>query len=326
MGFLQLFKHLGSPKLAEKTTMGVQSLPTELLEAILTLLDFQTLLLAQRVCRQWANCIQESPRIQQMLFFQPASASTSRQQNTFLASKFPYWFPADTPKSCKTSFGAGDMQDFLNNSDVYKRPEASWRRMLVQQPPIMVLGLVERSIAPDDMVKLHRWEIPLQAFAGLRMNMLYDLVVKKAEVAPQYFYFRVLWSQYESFENNMVSLKSEPDPAIYGGRIAVPLKRAMRGADVVVDMWHASHLPSHMSHQRREDTWTWSLVRGLAAPTGDLEVGLVHDMRELKEVNGWSLATDFPAGIERYMMEFPDGCSSAMPLPDDGDSDLLFGM
>jgi hypothetical protein len=154
------------------------------------------------------------------------------------------------------------------------------------------------------------------------MNMLYDLVVKKAEVAPQYFYFRVLWSQYESFENDMVSLKSDPDPAIYGGRIAAQLKRAMRDAGVVVDMWHASHLPSHIAHQRREDTWTWSLVRGLAAPTGDLEVGLVHDMRELKEVNEWSLASDFPAGIERYMMEFPDGCRSAMRLPDDGDSDL----
>lgn len=321
MGFLQLLKNLGSPKSAEKPTMGVQSLPTELLEAILTRLDFQTLLLAQRVCRQWAHCIQESPRIQQMLFFQPASASTPCQQNTFLASKFPYWFPADTAKSCKTSFGAGDMQDFLD-SHAYQRPEASWRRMLVQQPPIMVLGWVERSIAPDDMVELHRWEIPLQPFVGLRMNMLYDLIVKKAEAAPQYFYFRLLWSQYETFENNMVSLKSNPDPAIYGGRIAAPLKRAMRGADVVVDMWYSSHLPSHISHQRREDTWTWSLVQGLAAPTGDLEVGLVHDMRELKEVNEWSLANDFPAGIERYMMDSPHGCSRAMPLPDDGDSGL----
>jgi hypothetical protein len=259
-----------------------------------------------------------------MLFFQPASVSTPRQQNTFLASKFPYWFPADTPKSCKSSFGAGDMQNFLDNSDAYKQPRASWRRMLVQQPPIMALGWVERSIAPDDIVELHRWEIPLKAFDGLRMNILYDLIVRNAEVAPQYLYFRVLWSQYETFENDLVSLKSDPDPAIYGGRIAEPLKSAMRGADIVVDMWHASHLASHISHQRRKDTWTWSLVRGLAALIGnsDSEVGLVHDMRELKEVNRWSLANDFPAGIERYMMEFPGGCGSAMPLSDDGDSDL----
>lgn len=307
-----------------KTTMDLQSLPTELLEAILTQVDIQTLLLAQRVCRQWAKCIQKSHKIQQTLFFQPAPQDTTYQQNTLLASKFPYWFPADERKSCGMSFGAGDMQDFLESSDAYKRSEASWRRMLVQQPPIMALGWVERSIAVavSDMVTMHRWEIPLQAFDGLRMNMLYDLIVQKAEVAPEYFYFRVLWSQYETFANESVSLRSDPDPATHWGQMAERLRNAMRTADVVLDMWHTMRLPYEISHQWREDTWTWELVQGLAAPMGDLEVGLVHDMRELKEVNEWSLASDFPAGIERYMMEFPSGCSSAMPLPDDGDSDL----
>lgn len=298
--------------------MDLQSLPTELLEAILTQVDIQTLLLAQRVCRQWAKCIQKSRKIQQTLFFQPAPQDTPYQQNTLLASKFPYWFPADERKSCGMSFGAGDMQDFLESGDAYKRSEASWRRMLVQQPPIMALGWVERSIAVSDIVTMHWWEIPLQAFDGLRMNMLYDLIVQKAEVAPEYFYFRVLWSQYETFANESVSLESEPDPATHWVQMAERLRNAMRTADVVLDMWHTMQLPYEISHQWREDTWTWELVQGLAAPMGNLEVGLVHDMREL-EVGEWS--TDYPDGLERYLLE-ANVCGGGMPLPDEDDWDL----
>jgi hypothetical protein len=224
--------------------------------------------------------------------------------------------------SCAISFGAGDMQDFLESSEAYKRPEASWRRMLVQQPPIMALGWVERNIEVSFMVTMHRWEIPLQAFDRLRMNMLYDLIVQKAEVAPEYFYFRTLWSQHEIYSNEVVVLKSDPDPAIDGGQVAGPLWNAMQSADVVFDMWHVRHLPFHLSRQWGKDTWTWDLVRGLAAPMGDLEVGLVHDMRELKEVNGWSLSTDNSDALQQYVMEVLVSCDGGVPLPDENDPDL----
>ncbi|KAJ5464754.1 uncharacterized protein N7458_000440 [Penicillium daleae] len=291
--------------------MARQSLPNELLEAILTQVDMQTILLAQRVSRQWAKCIQGSSKIQQILFFQPAPTSTPRQQNPLLASKFPYWFPADGGNSCATAFGAGDMQDFLESSDTYRRPEASWRRMLVQQPPIMAVGWVERSIAVSNMTDVHRWEIPLQAFGGLRMNMLYDLVIHTSEVASEYFYFRILWSQYETFASPFASFRSYPDPSFCGRRIEGPLRNAIQSADVVLDMWHTSQMPVHIREEWWRDVWTWELVRGFQAAMGDLDGDVVRDMRELKEVNSWSLADE----VADWRAEETHGCPHGIELP-----------
>ncbi|KAJ5152926.1 uncharacterized protein N7482_009404 [Penicillium canariense] len=297
--------------------MDLRSLPNELIEAILTQVDIQTVLLAQRVCRQWALCIRRSSLIQQILFFQPAPANTPRQQNPLLASKFPYWFPADDTKSCATAFGAGDMQDFLESSDIYRRPEASWRRMLVQQPPIMALGWVERSVSPFNVIDLHRWEIPLQAFCGLKMNMLYDLVVYTSEVAPEYFYFRVLWSQCKTLSSSLASLRSDPAPSFNSDMIDGPLRHAMQGADVVLDMWYASHMRYHLWKEWLKDTWTWELVRGLKLAMDNFDIDLVHGMRELKEVNSWALAEELSV-----YDNFAGSFSCTVFLPDVDDADL----
>lgn len=112
--------------------------------------------------------------------------------------------------------------------------------MLVQQPPIMALACLECSITPSDMTGLHRWDIPLQAFGGLLMSKLYDLVVQTAEIAPQYFYFRACWSWYETYAVRKRSLESNPDPASYGNsNVAGPFKNALDSADIVLDMWYA---------------------------------------------------------------------------------------
>ncbi|KAJ5975623.1 hypothetical protein N7481_009330 [Penicillium waksmanii] len=296
--------------------MDRRSLPNELIEAILRQVDMQTVLLAQRVCRQWALCIRGSFLIQQILFFQPAPANTTRQQNPLLASKFPYWFPADDAESCAIAFGAGDMQDFLESSEKYRRPEASWRRMLVQQPPIMALGWVERSVSPSEVTDLHRWEIPLQALGGLQMNMLYDLVVNTSEVAPEYFYFRVLWSQSKTLSSSFTSLRSDPCPPSFSSdRINRSLRNAMEGADVVLDMWYTSLMTNQ---EWSKDTWTWKLVRGLKLARGlKLDIDLIRYMRELKEVKSWTLAEEL-GDIARETGPADHG----MPLPDDDDSDL----
>ncbi|CDM37273.1 hypothetical protein DTO013E5_8363 [Penicillium roqueforti] len=297
--------------------MDRRSLPNELIEAILRQVDMQTVLLAQRVCRQWALCIRASSPMQQILFFQPAPANRPRQQNPLLASKFPYWFPADDTKSCAIAFGAGDMQDFLESSDIYRRPEASWRRMLVQQPPIMALGWVERSVSPSNVIDLHRWEIPLQALGGLQMNILYDLVVNTSEVAPEYFYFRVLWSQSKTLSSSFASLRSDPCPSFNSDRIDGPLRHAMQGADVVLDMWYTSQMKNHLWKGWSKDTWTWELVRGLKLAMDDFDIDLVRCMREPKEVKSWTLAEE----LSDYAREVGP-VDHAMPLPDEDDPDL----
>lgn len=286
--------------------MHRRSLPNELIEAILRQVDMQTVLLAQRVSRQWALCIRESSAIQQILFFRPAAAKKPRQQNPLLANKFPYWFPADDASSCAIAFGAGDMQDFLEISNIYRRPEASWRRMLVQQPPIMALGWVERSVLPSYARDLYRWEIPLQALGGLKMNMLYDLVVNASEVAPEYFYFRVLWSQSKTLKSGFASLDSDPCPSSFSDRISGPLRHAMQSTDVVLDMWYTSQ-KNQLGEKWLKDTWTWELVRGLKLAMEDFDIDLVRRMRKLKEVKTWTLADELSdiAGEVEYGYPMP---------------------
>ncbi|OQE29430.1 hypothetical protein PENSTE_c002G07042 [Penicillium steckii] len=297
--------------------MDRRSLPNELLETILIQVDsIQTILLAQRVCRQWANCIQKSPTIQRKLFFRPAPVNSPPERNPLLALKFPYWFPADDAISCTMAFGAGDMQDFLESSETYRRPEASWRRMLVQQPPIMRLGWVECSMSPSNVKELSHWEIPLQAFDGLRMNMLYDMVVHVSESAPEYFYFQVRWSQSKALRNDYVGLNSDPCLLYLSDRVSARLRRAMQSADVVLDMWYTSQ-GNHLGAKWAKDTWTWELVRGLKVGMGDLDLDLVRCMRELKEVESWTLGDEFDGRWGEI-----ETCSGGMPLPDEDDADL----
>ncbi|KAK7980481.1 hypothetical protein PG989_012938 [Apiospora arundinis] len=141
----------------------------ELLEAILLHLDQKTLIVnAQRVCRQWHECITEIPSIQRHLFLRPelidnhsrtGADSEPPRPNPLLARHFPEWF-----EHCKT-WPPDQRLPFvrttepspgrLNNDhlfptlpwvhrrlDAYAYPGASWRRMLLQQPPRNGLGFV----------------------------------------------------------------------------------------------------------------------------------------------------------------------------------------
>ncbi|RAH64210.1 F-box protein [Aspergillus aculeatinus CBS 121060] len=82
----------------------------EILEMILLGLDMKTLLLSTRVCRAWNALIRSSPSIQKALFFRPADPvpGQAKAKNPLVEEKI---------------------------DKAYLRPEASWRRMLLQQPP-----------------------------------------------------------------------------------------------------------------------------------------------------------------------------------------------
>jgi len=162
--------------------MGLDTFPAELLEGVLLFLDEQTLLLGQRVSRQLSHCIRNSLAIQQALFYQPAQADPSGgllipRQNPLLAAKFPHWFPTDDLNSCRRFFGAGDIREFLDCSKAYLRPNASWRCMLVQQPPAISVAWVDRETSIYH-VRLRSWNFLFKACSGLRMNTLYDMVVQ----------------------------------------------------------------------------------------------------------------------------------------------------
>lgn len=110
----------------------------EILESILLQVDpYSLLTAAQQTCRTWGGIIHESPSLQKALFFTP-DEHPKKVQNPLLVQRFPSFF-GKTKWSLLPSL---DMIKKPGKLGAYVRPEASWRRMLVQQPPISVVGMI----------------------------------------------------------------------------------------------------------------------------------------------------------------------------------------
>ena len=152
----------------------------ELLEHICTHLDIRTLLTAaQRVNRQWHAIITNSPWLQRFMFLQPHSAGNAETMaNPLLREAFPPWYVGKPRCSYKRGF---DREAFSNlpmckepsRMRRFMHPKASWRRMLLTQPPTTKLGVwksdQEAGCMPDFWFKV------LEFNDGLRMGKLYDL-------------------------------------------------------------------------------------------------------------------------------------------------------
>lgn len=148
--------------------MAAVFLTTELLENILKILPMKDLLLAQRVSRYWQSVITESVSLQQMLFFKPKQADFCWLFDEAGKLKWPqrvdrdYELPGDSEhltllkhaemNSMIFEVGANDniwdsapRQGGTNvmakpksrlKRPAAKYPEASWRKMLISQPPV----------------------------------------------------------------------------------------------------------------------------------------------------------------------------------------------
>ncbi|KAJ5384326.1 hypothetical protein N7517_002237 [Penicillium concentricum] len=299
--------------------MGLNNFPEEVIEIILILVnDEQTLLLAQRVCRRWARCIQDSQALQQALFYQPIKSTlprtTTPRRNPLLAAKFPYWFPNDNQIPRDILFGAGDMQEFLDKHAAWLHPSASWRRMLVQQPPAMSMGWVDRQESSIHNITLRRWELSLEEYGGLRMNMIYDLVVKSSDQAAKFFYWRMYWShpglKKSHIRCNPDMQSDRPDEYLEA------MMSANAQTDIVLETWNTNDLRPHLWSTFAKDTWTWDLIRGLQSPMEDVNLDVVYALRKHKELRRWQINVQSWDLVEMYR----DGYG--YPLLDDIDPDL----
>jgi len=193
----------------------------ELVEQILLQLSMRDLLVqAQRVCRYFHHVIISSPVLQQKLFFQGDNSYgfVNEQQyrcqvNPLLRDAFPSLLGNNennhvgTELYLKLDWAKSDAK-----SKSYKRKEASWRRMLVTQPPILLLKGVEDSCcirrAENDSDKPHEIELP----KGLRMATLYD-VVREYIIIDYVHVFTIKWppmaSDQKGCETDRV-LKNRP--------------------------------------------------------------------------------------------------------------------
>lgn len=114
----------------------------------------RTLLLSQRVCRIWRETIRESRPIQRALYFEIDETPYCRTKDrpstdktlSLKKSLGPSCLPIQTPE------GPSSPMDFRKLT----QKTASWRRMLLTQPPDATIGIC--FIAMDDgNVELLRW-------------------------------------------------------------------------------------------------------------------------------------------------------------------------
>ncbi|RAK82053.1 uncharacterized protein BO72DRAFT_523922 [Aspergillus fijiensis CBS 313.89] len=157
----------------------VLALP-ELLEPILLALDLRTLLTsAQRVCTQWRSIVQRSSSLQEKLFFKPRATAKRHYSpepifNPLLTTAFPAIFHAVSPHRGR-EFNIADLELITHPAKrtAYLRPEASWRSMLIQQPPTSSFGIVQRS--GGQLGYSGSYEI-MKTEGGLRMEALFELL------------------------------------------------------------------------------------------------------------------------------------------------------
>ncbi|KAJ5295558.1 hypothetical protein N7508_010379 [Penicillium antarcticum] len=169
------------------STPPVLEIP-EVLEMILLQIDMRTLLIScQRVCRDWRDLITKSLSIQKPLFFTPIKESEwgmgEKLPNLLLAEMFPAIFPAEgEPRKRDFLFSDCVMTKDPASLDRFVQKDASWRRMLVQQPPILELGLFHIDsarggdsalcvIIPANLMKQKNRD------EGLRMGRLFGILL-----------------------------------------------------------------------------------------------------------------------------------------------------
>lgn len=126
----------------ERTALSKALAMPEIVQLVLLHSDMRTILTgAQRTCRFWNNVIQEFPSIQKHLFFTPIEEGDVKKiPNPLLAELFPSFFFRERTRFTNESL---DMVKNTHKAAAYLREEASWRRMLVQQPPANGLALIQ---------------------------------------------------------------------------------------------------------------------------------------------------------------------------------------
>ncbi|RAH72407.1 F-box protein [Aspergillus aculeatinus CBS 121060] len=144
------------------STAQTKALTTvEILETILLHVDIQSLLTsAQRVCHAWHDLI-STPSLQKHLFLTPDWERPQPQRNPLLVHVFPGWFiiehGVDPDYRKKVGRDGLNPRWDLTQPDQkasFIRKDASWRRMLVQQPPIRgLISFTRRSALGGDSIE-----------------------------------------------------------------------------------------------------------------------------------------------------------------------------
>jgi hypothetical protein len=151
----------------------------ELLLLISRQLDRRSLLtIAQPVSKRWRRMMKHDPVIQQILFFKGMTDSDPDflgMFNPILVELFPGWLAGGNRRSQSILNFYADLAlaKTERRREAFLRPKASWRRMLVRQPPVYT---VARSVVAGYKGGGRRYSRPTKRTykGGLTMGALYD--------------------------------------------------------------------------------------------------------------------------------------------------------
>ncbi|KAJ5683039.1 hypothetical protein N7462_006204 [Penicillium macrosclerotiorum] len=215
----------------------------ELLELILLHLDPRTLVVsAQRTCQYWNRLIRDSRSLQKALFFLPTDSGPTTR-NPLLAEAFPSFFlPTDTQEALDSqaetvetdvvfSFFSWDMVQHPEKIEAYNRKEASWRRMLVQQPPISDFAFFDSFSArrwtqefSEQIVRPANLRYDPNPYEGLRMETLFDFMVLDGPISFDYERSHVIqWTDYPFSKPRWMRISPDLADAIEDDSAKFPL-------------------------------------------------------------------------------------------------------
>ncbi|KAM0543647.1 hypothetical protein ACHAO7_009269 [Fusarium culmorum] len=173
------------PETAMRQVLGCY----EIFHLICTFVDMPTLLHAQLVSKHWHDMISTSPLLQQNLFLKPRLSANIEQPSTvnplllkhfeaILKGRESYNEEMWHHSPAVSRMSIANMKNGRKVHKAFIRYDASWRRMLVAQPPITSIGYM-RKVNGDEDLRL----LPFPE--GLRMGDLYDMV------------FQAIWSKID---------------------------------------------------------------------------------------------------------------------------------
>ncbi|KAJ6517226.1 hypothetical protein C8R47DRAFT_250053 [Mycena vitilis] len=157
----------------------------ELLEQILARLPMQDLIVTATLVSKTWHATTLTPHLQRILFFQPDPTSEP-VQNPLLVAKFPPFFVPEMWVSSRSSWpDANSIKQlpWAAAPAAFRRREASWRRMLVRQPPVQTMRISETC---DGQLSDYGRCAQL-CDLDLRMGTLYDLVLPFIDRAASSF-------------------------------------------------------------------------------------------------------------------------------------------
>ncbi|KAI0468323.1 hypothetical protein F4859DRAFT_211449 [Xylaria cf. heliscus] len=199
---------------------------TEIAEHILAHLPMKDLLLVQRVSTSWRELIRTSPVLQELLFMRPRQSQATqtsssddipiREFNPLLIEHMPLWFSTNKDAWSLSVKDAPWAQTVSRL--VFLRRDASWRHMLLAQPPFTTFESVRQVHAMGgDRLSVGCIEQP----DGVRMGLAYDKAVHPVHdgylTLPNHFYTLMDGRPAHDSQVPNVQGGSETPKRIFGG-------------------------------------------------------------------------------------------------------------